>query len=424
VVAPADARLEPRYRMLDTIHQFAGEELAGSGEADVVRSRHLRYFLTLAETAEPELRGPHQQEWFDRIEADHDNFRQALAWSQGGAEGPEAGLRLAAALARFWEVRGYMSEGRERLTALLAAPGAPQGTLTRSRALAAAAQLAYRQSDYAATRSLFEASLSISRALDDPKGVAVALVGLGNAATEVGDYETAPALFQEALTIRRSLHDARGTANALLNLGWCAMRPGDWAQARIYLEEALGLYRAEQDTSGTAMALSGLGEAALRSGDTDRALALLKESLGLRRELGDKWGSAVSLGSLGWAALEQGSLGQAANYLRESLALRRELSDRGGIAWCLERLAAVALKERQFERAVRLFGAAASLRASMGSVIDPADRPGYEQALAALHAGIDPQKFAAGWTEGSTLGLEQAVEMALRDPDPDRPLSG
>jgi predicted ATPase/class 3 adenylate cyclase len=410
VISDREQGVETRYQMLETIRQYGKEKLIDSGEIEQVRDKHLEFYLALAEEAEPELRGPEPARWYEMLETEHDNLRTALEWSKQAHE--QSGLQLAGTLLLFWTVRGYFSEGRGHLAELLQAK---ERTYARAKALAAAGQLAYRQSDYQATRSLYGECLVLAQELGAQDLIARALMGLGNVATEEGDYESAPAIFEEALAIYRELADPAGTANALMDLGWAAMRPGDYVLAEERLLEALALFRECKDINYVATTLSGLGEAALRQGDLDRAKELLEESLAIKRKIGDKWGIGVSLGSLGWIAQRQADYGRATAILSESLQVRHEIGDKGGMAWCLERLAEVALALRQAERSVRFFGAAAALRASIGSVIDPADQPAYERTISDLSDVLGQAIFAAAWDEGQAMTLEQAIASALSE---------
>jgi predicted ATPase/class 3 adenylate cyclase len=406
---------EPRFVMLELLREFGLEQLATSGEQETIRRRHASFFLALAEQAEAKLESAEQIEWINRMEEEHDNLRAALEWSKTAEGAGEICLQLAGTLGLFWEARGYYSEGRERLSAVLSMEIAQGRTAARAKLLARAAELAYRQSDYAATVEFAEESLAICREVGDKQGAAAALIKLGNAATEGGDYATASGYLAEALKIWRELKDKHGTARALISLGWAALRPGDYPLANERLEEALAISRELEDTRSIGFELSGLGEVALREGDYTRATRLLEESLQLRRQLGNKWGVGVSLGTLGWIAIHEGDWKRAVARLGESLEIRQEIGDKGGSAWCLERLAEVALAQQRAEKAVRIFGAAAALRESLGSVIDPVDRSEYEDRLASLRAELGEEQFASAWEGGRALPLEQAVEYALED---------
>jgi DNA-binding CsgD family transcriptional regulator/tetratricopeptide (TPR) repeat protein len=360
-----------------------------------------------------------------RFDAEHDNLRAALDWSLAAAGHEQQGLRLAAACWKYWRVRGYLSEGRERLAVALGRPKAQSRTEARAWALLRASNLAYIQSDYPAVGPPAEEALAIFRELGLSVGVgaALALDALGELATEIGDYDTAPRLFEEALTIFRGLNDDAGTADMLLQLGYAAMRVGDYERAAALLDESLPIFRKVGDKHFLGFALAGLGELSIRQSHLDRAEMLLEESLSVRREIGERWGIAASLGSLGWLALRQRDFDRMRDYLRQSLEIRQVLGDRGGVAWCLEKLAeAAALQAQPFSaarrhqalrRAVNLFGAASALREPIHSVIDPADQPAYERALEALRGALGREVFDDVWRKGASLSLQQAIDAAL-----------
>jgi predicted ATPase/class 3 adenylate cyclase len=404
---------QTRYSMLETVRQYALNKLIESGEAENIRGKHLRYFTRFAEEAEPQFDGTEQARSLNRVETDHDNLRAALDWSHQTDEGAELGQRIACALAEFWVTRGYMTEGRSRIS--LALESAPERTTRRANLLSHAANLAYRQSDYPATRAYAEQALAIFRELNDKRGISEALFRLGNTATEEGDYETAPRLFEQALSLKRELKDTKGTARALLNLGWAALRPGNYALATVRLEEALALHRSNDDKSGTAFALSGLAEVAVREQNLEQASRLIEQSLAIRKEIGYKWGIGVSLGTWAWIAMRQLDWDAALVRLRESIRVRREIGDKGGMAWCLERLAEVAIATQDDERAVRIYGAAASLRAAMGSVIDPVDQPEYERNILQLKARLGEGALAKIWAAGYGMSMEQSIADALSE---------
>lgn len=404
---------EPRFVMLELLREFALEQLKASGEEETIRFQHASFFLEIAEQAEAKMESPDQVEWVHRMEQEHDNLRAALEWSYTAEAAGDICSRLAGSLGYFWEARGYFSEGRERLSAVLATKAAQGRTAARARLLARAAELAYRQSDYAATVELAEESLAICREVDDRQGIASVLIKLGNAATEAGDYGSASESLEEALTIWRALEDKHGTARALISFGWAALRSGDYPLANMRLAEALTLSRELGDTRSIGFELSGLGEVALRQGDYARANQLLEQSLELRRQLGNKWGVGVSLGTLGWVAMREGDWDRAISRLGESLAVRQEIGDKGGSAWCLERLAEIARAQGKPEKAVRLLSSAAALRISLGSIIDPVDQSEYQARRNSLRSELGQERFTAAWTEGRAMTIEQAVAYAL-----------
>jgi len=411
---------ETRYRLLETIREYAREKLGESGEGDESKNRHLNYFVQWAEKAELYLSGGEQVLWLKRYEIEHDNLRAALEWSLMAPNRAETGLRLAANTAIFWKLHGYHSEGRMRLAAALAQEAAQRPALVRAQALHRASILAFHQSDYSATRALAEESLVISRE-QGPAGrleVANALEMLAEVASETGDYSAAPKLYEQALSLYREVGDLVGIGDTLKMLGWGAMRTGDYEQAEYRLNEGLIACRQSGDLRQICSALAGLGELAVRRGQYKRASDLLKESLNISRRSGEKWGIAIALGSLGWVALRQHDFRETRKLLSESLDVRMETGDKGGMAWCLEKLAEANSLQSRLQTAVTIFGAASALRATVGSVMDATDRPEYEHMIAGLRTALGKQAFAAAWTEGQAMTLEQAIHYALAEHEP------
>ena len=414
-----------RFRFLETIRQYAQQKLVEAGEADVVRDRHLEYFLGWVEMNVVHLSGPDQSAWLNRFTAEHDNIRSALEWSHSSASRTELGLRLAAACGRFWRLHGDFSEGRERLNTMLRLSDPQKRNNARGWALLWSANLAYLQSDYPAVHALAQEGLEICRQLgpEGQLGVARALDLLGELATEIGDYPKASVLIEDSLNIYRALNEKRGIAEMLMQLGWAAMRDGDYPRAELLINESLPLIRALGESSLLGEVLSGMGELAVRQGKFDQANRLLEESLALRRKLGERWGVAATLGSLGWSAMLQRNYERMREVMVESLTTRIEIGERGGTAWCFEKLAEAAILQAQsipspyrrqaFQRSVQVFAAAASLRAPFQSVIDPADIPDYEKILGDLRGALGQTAFEAAWDEGSTLPIAEVVDLAM-----------
>ncbi len=409
---------ELRYRLLETIRQYAHEKLEQSGEVNELRNRHLNYYVQWAENADPYLEGGEQIVWLQKYEIEHDNLRAALEWSQAAPETGELGLRLAAGSSDFWRLHNHISEGRVRLATALANKDAQGQTLARADALHRASRFAFYQSDYSACRSLAEESLDISgkRGPAGRLGVANALEVLAEVAAETGDYLSAFKLYEKALPIYKEVGYLGGVGDTLKMLGWSAMRTGHYEQAKSRLEESLVVCRQTGDPRHITSALAGLGELATRAGQYKRADDLLEESLNIGRRVGAKWGIAISLGSLGWVALLRHDFGKMRDLLGESLSIRRETGDRGGMAWCLEKLAQAASFEEEPEKAARIFGAAAALRAPTGSVIDPADIPDHDRLLSELQTALGMESFTAAWAEGGSMPLDEMIAYALSEP--------
>jgi predicted ATPase/DNA-binding CsgD family transcriptional regulator/uncharacterized protein HemY len=415
-----------RYHLLETIRQYAQQKMLEGGDDNdhANKNRHLAYFVQWAEAAALHLAGPEQLAWLEKFDIEHDNLRAAHEWSINSQENAQKGLRLAAACGHFWRLRGHLSEGRVRLASALEAAGAQEQTAARASALLWAANLAYLQSDYEASRLLAEEGLAINSELgpEGAAGVAKAHDLLGELATEVGDYESARVFLEDALNSYRKIGDRRGSADMLMQRGWAAMREGDFGRASALLNESLTLFRELGESAMLGIVLAGLGELAVRQGWYDQADELLEDSLALRRELGDQWGIAGSLGTLGWAALLQRDFTRTRDLLRQSLEIRLEISDKGGIAWCLEKLGeAAALEARKLpaayrrqmrQRAVRILGAAAAVRKPLNSVIDPADKPHYDRMLLTLRRSLGVTAFDTAWEKGRQMALQEIIDSA------------
>jgi predicted ATPase/DNA-binding winged helix-turn-helix (wHTH) protein len=416
LVVPEQEDAHTRSRLLETVRQYARDQLEDTGGSAAVRVRHRDYYLALAEEADPKLRSAEQAEWLRRLEEEHENLRAGLEWSLAETES-EGALRLCGALQRFWWTHGHLTEGRRWCTHILGKAGADKRTRERAYVLNAAGVLAYHQGDYPAARALHEESLVIRRELGDRPGIAASLGNLGNVAFNQGDYPAATALQEQSLAIRRELGDRYGIATTLNNLGAVAINQGDYPATRAVLEESLALGRELKNPHSIALSLSNLGHVALNQGDHPAARALLEEGLAIRRDLGDRFGIATSLSNLGLVALNQSDYPAALALLGESLAIRRELGDQFGIPASLEGLAAVVATQRDSLKAARIWGATERSRAEIGAPLPPCERSGHERYVAAARIVTgDDAAFDCAWQEGRGLTLDQAIDLALAKP--------
>jgi predicted ATPase/DNA-binding SARP family transcriptional activator len=366
---------EPRFVMLETIREYARERLEESGEAGAIRRQHAQYFLTLAEAAEPELRGPRQREWLHRLEQEHDNLRAAREGRQGEQDGAEMALRLVGALVQFWVGRGHLGEGRQWLEAALSS-GCPVRLPTKVRALNAGSWVAYHLGDYEAVRRLSEEALILGHALEDRRSMAHSLFSLALAASVAGDYERVRTLAEEGLAQALDVGDRWLAAHQLMHLGLVAWVRDDAAQASH----------------------------------------LWGESLAVMREVGDPFLIAVMLANLGNLENDQGRYDRAGTCLREGLKLFQELRERRGIASCLEGLATMLCGQGQAARAARLLGTAEALREAVHCPVEPVDRRlYYDRTVAETRAAQGEAAFAAAWAEGRAASLEEAIACALQE---------
>jgi tetratricopeptide (TPR) repeat protein len=388
-------------------YAWAGERAEDPPDLPEVCRRHRDYYLALAEQGEPELNGPNQGAWLNRLEAERGNFNRALRWCLGQPGEHEAGLRLASALARFWWMRGHAQEGQRWLGAAL---GQPDGTdALRARALQGAGAVAYARADFASARASYEEALAVLRRLDDRPAQADLLNQLGTVAREQGDYPAARSFHEQGLALYRALDRSWGVAGCLNNLGVVALLEGEPERARWLHQEALEVRRRQGDERGVASSLGNLGAVARALGELAEAAALHEEALAVRRRLGDRWGIAGSLLHLGALACARGDLAGSRRLLGESLELLREVGDGLGLCEWLEAGAGVAAGEGRAAAAARLWACAERAREALGAPLPRFKRAPRASALSALRAALGEPAFAAAWAEGRQLTPEQAV---------------
>ncbi|MFZ0954207.1 MAG: protein kinase [Candidatus Sulfotelmatobacter sp.] len=403
---------ESRFVMLDTIREYALEKLEASGEQPLTKRAHAAYCLVLAEEEATEQSGAQGSEWQQRFALEHDNFRTALEWLTETGDA-EWGLRLATALFRFWEIREYLAEGRDRLGKLLRVAGAAVPTKARARALFAAGVLAGEQGDYASGDALIGESQDIARQLGDKMGVAVSLNALAVFACDRGDVAIARALFEEGLVLWRELGDQKAVARALSNLANVLKVQGDHDRARALHMECLSIFQGLGDRTGVAWSLNYQGDIARDQGATAAARTLYEQGLGIFRELNDRWGIAGTLADLGSLAREQGNYSSARSLYGESIKLFQELDHKRGVARLLECFACLAVVQLDAERSLRLAGAAAALRQNIGAPLTPAEQAKLEARLHAARKALTDMVGTKAWLEGWALPVEKAIEEVL-----------
>jgi tetratricopeptide (TPR) repeat protein len=364
-----------RYRLLETVRQYAYEQLqqVGHAEAQATRQRHAMFYCQLAERGEAELIGPRQAVWFAHFEREHDNLRAALRWS---VDIPDAdlALRLGAALVRFWFIRGHFTEGSRWLETLLQLPAEStiQTAAARAKVFNGAGNLATVRGDFDTARALLAESLRLRRELGDKAGEARTLMNLGNVAVSVHDYVAAEHLFNESLILQRGLDDTRGVGRALNNLAVVARDQGDWERMAVLADEALLLSDQIKDPEGVALALISRGIVEGARGNPVEATALVRRSLGLAVELG---------------------------HTRE-------------IVESIELLAGLECAQGRPERAARLFGTAEAILEGVGLVPLAGDRFRYAENVATVRNMLGVDGLASAWRAGREMTFERAVEYA------------
>jgi predicted ATPase/class 3 adenylate cyclase len=366
---------DARFGMLTTVREFGLERLAEEDDRPGAERRHADWFLKLAETAQPHLRGQDLDWWLNALEVEHDNLRAALRWAVDNDEA-HVGLRLIGALWRFWHLGGHLSEGRLWADAVLDLPSAASATLERARALAAAGGLAYWQHDAPAVLKRYEEALAISRELDDESEIAEATYNLAFAHGLARGRARAEGLFLDSHRRFEKLGNTRGMADAMSFLSSFTRRDGDPALARSQAEESLRMHE----------------------------------------EIGDLFGLMDSLHELGRAALDMGDLETAHSCFIQSLDVLAPLGYRTLVAIVLDQLAAEAIDRGWPRRAVRLAGASEALKEAAGGRAPPefVDLPDPRDVVRPL---LSEEQITAAWQEGASMSLEEAVAYARAEPD-------
>ena len=443
ILTEESAEGQTRYRMLETIREYSRLKQAAEERPELLE-RYQSWYTQLASEAEANLVGSEQTHWLVALDAEHNNLRQAIAWSVG-----ERHLELCTALFRYWYLRGHWSEGREHLSEALARTDAPQGTATRARALMGAGNLARSQGDYLVAvayfeeclvlrrtlgdlrgsasilnnlatvlldqgdyeraRTLYEESLVLCRELGETRGISRALHNLGMIANEQGDNERALALYSESLALCRELGDRYLEANDLNNLGNVFTEQGDYKQARLLIEQALVIDRELGMTAGIASSLNDLGRIELALGSYAAAQALVDESLELNQGLGDQRGIVMSLNNLGLVALAWGNYDEARKRLTQSLALRHGRF----IVDSFVGLAHLALREENLVRSARLYGVADRFRAGMKGALAFLERRFHDDDLELLAERLGSASFEREYELGHALTDEAAVQLGM-----------
>lgn len=363
---------EARYRMLETIRQYANEKLVEAEQDYSAHLRHLDFYLAIAEECERNSFSPEQSVFLDRLEAEIDNLRAAVDWALKNHQ-VIAALRLVSSMQRFWFMRAYPNEGLERLKLVLGLPEASQSSPERLKGLNAYLLLLW------------------------PSG-------------RLSEFQP---LIDEALELSATFGDRWNSAFALIWQGVSTSSKGDYALARSQLELSLAMYEDLNDRTYSGWVLAFLGEVASLQGDVARAQACYEQALPKLEGTKDIPFLAIPLRRLGQLALSQNKLVRAKAFLERSLADNWRLHDYRGVGACLAALGALSMAQGETLRAIVLFGAVATILETVGALLLPFDQQQYDRNLAAARAQADPATFEAALADGHAMSLEQAVAYAL-----------
>lgn len=422
-----DVAGQARYAMLETLREFAQEQLCASDEADIARERHARHFTLLALAEAPLIASAGRRVGLMRLRADLNNLRAALDWRVNWQPDAAAALPLVAALAWPWYFEGLYREGLAWMAKALALPAktaqglpalAPDASeeadtlVARASVLSGAARLAAYSGDVVAAFAHAEASVALWRRLDHPRGLAFALFHEGVASIMSMQLGRARHVLAEALALFSACSDAWGIALTTSYLGTSyAVEPGLEAQARPLLQGGRARFRSLGDEWGMTVSSHYLGSIALRTGDFETASELTHEMLRNSRELGDKYRIARNLHQLAEIDLAQGRVDRALRGLADSVALNAEQQRLGDAALQLRLLTRLAQEQGKFATALR-FAALAELHADAERTMPPDDLVRHSADVAAMREALGPQCGTAAWVEGASMSLDAAIEAA------------
>jgi len=406
-------RTDERFWMLETIGELARERLAASDDADAIGHGHAKWFLALAEEAEPFLKGAEQATWLQRLEDEHDNLRIGLDWffDHGDADGA---VRLAGTLWLFWYTHGHVTEARRWLRrALDVAPDEPSESLAHL--LYGAGYLACEQNENEEGLALLEAGFACAKEVGATAGAAIAASVLcairAETSSSTRDRRAAVAIGEEAVALARAAGDDFVLAIALNNLGGVTHMLGENERARAYLEESLEVRRRIGDLSRIALSLSNVAEMALSEGETEKAATMFAEAAEIATAIGDKRHILFALAGLGQIAYREERWEVAGTHTRESLRLSQELGMKLPAAIDILYLAGIATATGDPARAARL-AAAAAFHLSLVAPHE-ADKPDYQEIIERAKAACDPETWERASAEGRAMSLDEAADYAL-----------
>lgn len=401
---------EPRFFMLETVREYALEQLVAAGEREPVWRRHAEFFLAHAERAEVGLRGPDIVRWLSRLDQDYRNIIAAVerALEIGDVE---AALRLGGALWIFWFIRGYYREADGLMRQVLArrAEAPPRAQV---KGLWSAAAMAWQLADLPRARALSEEGLALAQDLGDGWGMAVALHHLAIVAATEEEGDRAIGLYEQALALARRVSDPWLMAMFLNNLAWIVVlfRPAETQRATALLEESLSITGRSGDRWAMAYAIENLGGIELMRRSHRRAGRLLEKALTLAREFGDRRLVSYVSGKLAEVAIDEGNFQRASSLLHESLTVAQEIGHLAVTAESLDACASLFLGRGEWDRAARLFAAADGLRQTIDR--RPSPEPERERKLQVLRTRLSADDVATAWAIGRAMSLDEAIAYA------------
>jgi len=402
-----------RYRMLETIREYAAEKLEQAGATSAVAVRHCDFYFALAKQVRDGITGPDLAHWITVAETDLDNLRAAIARGLKGIVEPLLAAKIAVALQGFWTLRGYATEGRAAVRAALALPAVQGADMAHAHVLYVGAALANTQGDNAEARPMLETCLALRRRLGNPKDIAATLSTLALTLLQLGDAMRAVASEREALALFRELGDRVGETIGLQHLGQCAAALGDDDEARSKLGASLALASVIGDRELEAECEFMLGAIDLEAGQVAAARERFARSLAISHDAADRSSEARALWWQGQADLAEGLWTDAAPRLAKALEAFEAFEQRAELLPCVEDHARLARATARADLAVSLAAAAAAMRERLGLYRVARDRAHWEAWLTALRDELDSARFDAAWAKGVPWDAAEMVRQAL-----------
>jgi predicted ATPase/class 3 adenylate cyclase len=439
---------EARYRMLETIRQYAREKLLEAAGSEVIRQRHLAYYVKLVERAEPELHRSNQVFWLNKLEDEIDNFRMAVEWAL--VNEVESGLRIATIPWRFWVGRSYFQEVGDWLKQLLEQYKTTDAL--HAQALAIHSLCIFRQGHFSETVRLAKQSLEMAHMLSDKESEALSLAflgvfmatqgnigegtplmeqalaiyrSLGNKIGQAGttewlsvnnnDLERALAYAKESLALTREMGDLSGLVPRLCMLSRLTYWMGDLTSPSAWLEEALSISRQLNDRMGEAYTISTYGNLAYWQGDYPQAIAYYEEAIKLNEKTGDHFENLWANVNMAYAVLRQGDLQKASKLFRDNIQSTQKANLTIALVYTMEGLASLYANQKHPERAAQLFAWADAMRDTIGDHRPPIEQASIDRDLAVIRSKLNDTEFADLSANGRTMTAEQAITLALED---------
>jgi len=405
---------EPQFEMLQTIREYALEQLEAENEAPDVRRRHALYYTRMAEEAAGTIGTPDQRRWLARIQVEHDNVRVALNWALENQE-IEIALRLIGGVWRFWQVMNILDEGLHWMKRGLRQSRSLQ-SVDRARVLWGAGWLSVSKGNGEEALSTFRKGLALAKELNERRMIGRFLLGIGERMLARGQLDEAHVFYTDALSVFHELGDEEETAWSLDHLGRLALERGEYEEAREHLRKSLALFQKMDHQWGIAWSLDHLGHAAWGQGDYARAERLLTQALDLLHAFDNRWQTAWTLYRIATVQIAAGKLDEARRSLRQSLTLHRQGENVPGLLTTLEGFATLALAFGRPRRAVELCGAIDRQREEFSiDTLHSLSPHHFEELIASAKEHLSATAFAAVWEAGQALSFEEAIAYALEE---------